>query len=105
MRETTTVQVCANSHIAIKGELNFMTVRHVLKHLEQSILRLKAVGQIDLQAVTQVDSAGLALLIHLLRFAKYQHKTINFENIPQRLHAISTISGVDRLLFTNEERA
>jgi phospholipid transport system transporter-binding protein len=54
--------------------------------------------EIDLQHVTQADSAGLALLVDWMRAAKKAKKSIAFKHLPQQMDAIAKASGLDELL-------
>ncbi|MFU8797139.1 MAG: STAS domain-containing protein [Gammaproteobacteria bacterium] len=55
-------------------------------------------GIIDLQQVTRADSAGVALLIEWIRFAKQQNRSIQFEHLPEQLLTLMRVSGLDILL-------
>lgn len=81
----------------LTGELTFATVNALLEQapaLFDNHHKLK----IDLTNVTRSDSAGLALLIDWMRFAKTNNKEIMFYNIPSQMTAIANASGVDELL-------
>ncbi|GLQ00219.1 hypothetical protein GCM10007891_20720 [Methylophaga thalassica] len=54
--------------------------------------------EIDLQHVTQADSAGLALLVDWMRAAKKAKKSIAFKHLPEQMDAIAKASGLDELL-------
>jgi phospholipid transport system transporter-binding protein len=54
--------------------------------------------EIDLQHVTQADSAGLALLVDWMRAAKKAKKSIAFKHLPEQMNAIAKASGLDELL-------
>jgi phospholipid transport system transporter-binding protein len=54
--------------------------------------------EIDLQHVTQADSAGLALLVDWMRAAKKAKKSIAFKHLPEQMNAIAKASGLDDLL-------
>lgn len=87
----------ATNIIRLSGELSFSTVNQVLKQSEilfEPIVDL----DIDLAEVNRSDSAGLALLVHWIRFAKRKNKKIVFHNIPAQMLAIADASGLDELL-------
>ncbi|MBF6309145.1 STAS domain-containing protein, partial [Nocardia farcinica] len=52
----------------------------------------------DLQAVTRSDSAGLALLVEWMQFARQQDRKLSFRNLPDQLRDIARISGLEDLL-------
>lgn len=54
--------------------------------------------EIDLQHVTQADSAGLALLLDWMRTAQKAKKPISFKHLPEQMNAIAKASGLDELL-------
>ncbi len=68
--------------------------------LEQSTIMFESITDldIDLAEVSHSDSAGLALLIHWIRFAKQTNKKIVFHNIPAQMMAIADVSGLNELL-------
>lgn len=53
---------------------------------------------VNLQGVTGVDSAGLALLLEWLRVARADRRAMTFTALPEKLLAIARLSGVDGLL-------
>ncbi len=74
------------------GELNFNTVGNLL-----TICRKANLPQtVDLHSVTLADSAGLAFLIELIKWA--QPTPITFHNIPQQVLIIATVNDVQLLL-------
>jgi len=93
------VSIGGSNRIILTGWLNIITVNEVGQQIERIMQQLQSPISIDLQQLTQVDSAALALLIHCFRLAKRQHKSIHFENIPDNLLSIATISGLNGLLF------
>lgn len=98
-----TVSIDGVGRIILAGWLTFATVNGVKQQLERIIQQSKLPNRVDLQQISHADSAGLALLIHCLRLAKCQQKLVCFENIPDNLISITTISGLNGLLF-NEGR-
>jgi phospholipid transport system transporter-binding protein len=81
----------------LDGELNFDTVPSVwLRSLE--LFADTADLAVDLGGVTRSDSAGLALLIEWLRFARQQHKPIRFQNLPGQMRALIEVSGLEQVL-------
>ncbi len=53
---------------------------------------------IDLAAVTQVDSAGLGLVIEWLRLAHASGLTLGFVNIPARMQVLISVNGLQAAL-------
>jgi phospholipid transport system transporter-binding protein len=82
----------------IQGALTLGTAKEVLKQGQAWIKQLPADGQMDFSAVTQSDSAGIALLIAWARFAKQQHCVIQFVHLPTQLMTIAKLSSLDTIL-------
>ena len=100
--EAPRIEVKADGSISVSGELNHQTVPSLLKQSGELLFRGDGNPggdiAIDLSAVSRADSAGVALLIEWLRQAKRNNKTIRFSNMPEQMHEIATVSGVDKLL-------
>jgi len=79
----------------IEGELSFQTANDVLTEFLQK-RQVQTPKVIDLKAITRTDSAGLALLIELMR--QVPDNTLEFRNIPVQMLSIAKISGVEELL-------
>ena len=54
---------------------------------------------VDLSAVTESDSSGLALLLEWLRVTRKAGQHIQFDRIPEQITALARISEVDSLLL------
>jgi phospholipid transport system transporter-binding protein len=85
------------------GELTFDTVPDRWEE-SGSLFDDSAAVVVDLAGVTRADSAGLALLVGLVRRAKQSGKSLTFRNIPDKLLAIARVTGVETLL-TGEQSA
>ena len=57
--------------------------------------------EINLAAVTDCDSAGLACIIELLREAKAQQIQLQFNYAPQQMRDLSLVNGLDPILNLN----
>jgi phospholipid transport system transporter-binding protein len=86
-----------DGHWLLSGELGFDTVPGLLASADRSIRGAGAV-EVDLTAVTRVDSAGLALLIEWTRASARAGRTIRFTNVPAQLLSIAQVSGLDDIL-------
>jgi phospholipid transport system transporter-binding protein len=75
----------------------------------QSVAALRAVGlqafaassgaiTLDLSALTRVDSAGLALLIDWLAWARSSSRELKFIALPDSLRALARLSDVEPFL-------
>jgi phospholipid transport system transporter-binding protein len=54
---------------------------------------------VDCSAVTASDSAGLAVLIEWLAWARRGGRELRYDGVPEAICAIARISEVDGLLF------
>ena len=57
---------------------------------------------IDLQQVTQADSAGLALLIEWLRQARKANVSLSFSNIPPQMLVLIRVNGLQDTLINGQ---
>lgn len=98
MRDTATIQ-WQNGSFVIAGELNFKTVA-LLWEKSLPLIDQHSSIQFDLSKVEVSNSAGLALILAWIRYAKQCRKSILFHHIPTQLHSIIAVSGVGQLLST-----
>jgi len=84
------------SRMALSGPVTLANVAAVLeegrRHVEEGV------ESIDLQGVTEMDSALLALLLAWQREAKSRERSLTLANPPQALSTIARLYGVDTLL-------
>ena len=55
-------------------------------------------ASLAIDEVKYADSAGLALLVQILRYAQKKNKKAYFLHIPLQLMAIAKVSGIDKIL-------
>lgn len=85
--------------LVLSGLLTSRTLVSLIQPVEARINSMSSDHcKVDLSGVTQVDNAGLALLIHILRLSKDKHKSVEFYQPPDQLRAIASITCVDKLL-------
>jgi phospholipid transport system transporter-binding protein len=80
----------------LQGELTFTTVSDVLAMVKQRQQQSGFPQVIDLSQVKHTDSAGVALLLEILRLS--QDKPPVFQQIPEQMRNIAQVSGVDGFL-------
>lgn len=87
------------SQWTLSGNLDFDSVP---KLLGESASLFKADGEeaihVDLAAVSQVNSGGVALLLQWLRDAKAAKREIHYQNAPEQLRALAKFGGVADIL-------
>ena len=86
---------------AISGELTFSTVPK-LEHAGLGVIG-NGLVQLDLAGITRVDSAGIALLIGLIRTVRELGGDVTLLHAPSQLMAIATVSGLEAVLPFAEE--
>lgn len=78
----------------IDGNLTFATID---KKTVKSLGFIASAQQviIDLSRVTNIDSAGLALIIEWLKYARLNDVQLLLDNTPEQLIKLATLSGFD----------
>jgi phospholipid transport system transporter-binding protein len=84
----------------VSGVLNAATVVTLLRESHKSFVGVSRM-EVDLGAVTESDSAGLALLLEWLRVGREAKQQVHYTNIPGQISALARISEVDDLLTAN----
>lgn len=90
-------QPAGEDRFVVTGALSFETVPTVWEQ-SRSALEGAAGPVIDLGGVTEIDSAGLALVIEWLRTARTTGRRLIFTGVPDKLHALARISEVEAFL-------
>ncbi len=54
--------------------------------------------EVDLKGVTRADSAGLALLVELMRGSSRNDRRIAFNHVPAQLLSIARVCGLEEIL-------
>jgi phospholipid transport system transporter-binding protein len=86
-------------HVIVTGELTFATARDA-RQIGTQVLESSHASNlvIDCAGVTRADSAGLAVLLDWLAWARRKSRPLALQNLPPALVAIAKISEVDGLL-------
>ncbi len=95
--EKATIYSAGAGRLGITGVLDFFSVPNIWQQSLQ-LIAAQAVIEIDLSTVTHCSSAGIALLIEWLRYAKRHNKTIHFSGIPAQTLSIAAATGLAQLL-------
>lgn len=84
----------------IKGDLTFSTINKTTMKVLNFRQRASIIN-IDLKQLGKIDSAGLALLIEWVKFARAYQTELRFEHIPAQLSALAKLSEISEIeLFT-----
>lgn len=82
---------------AVTGDMSFDTVTALLN---EGLKRFEAHKEIviDMTDVARADSAGLALLLEWLSWARDNERALDYENLPAAILAVAKISDLDGLI-------
>ena len=87
---------------ALSGKLTFSTVNTVLaensKVFDRNASEENESLSIDLSGVELVDSAGLALLVELIKRAKRSNVTISFSNASAQMQVLVKVNGLESII-------
>jgi phospholipid transport system transporter-binding protein len=75
------------------GALTFDDATAVLEAAKA--LPLPASGRVDMSGLAHADSAGLAVLLELMRRAKGEGRTLGFEGMPPVLTSLARVYGME----------
>jgi phospholipid transport system transporter-binding protein len=78
------------------GSLTFEDAADVFEAAR--LLPLPTTGVVDLAGLAQADSSALAVMLALKRRAAVEGVTLAFVSVPQGLHALAQVYGVEELL-------
>ena len=95
--ETAHVEDLGGGAFAIRGNLTFGTIATLLAESKTLFAAYQRI-EISMSNVQQADSAGLALLLEWLSWARGYNRNIVYQNIPDQILAIAQISDVTELL-------
>jgi len=86
---------------ALHGDLTFATATEALEE-SKDLFADHARIELDMSDVSEGDSAGLALLLEWVNWARNYVREIRYINIPPEIIAIAQISEVDDMLTKGE---
>jgi len=81
----------------LRGDVSFQTAEDILRSSEKLFAGIANVD-VDLSAVEQTDSSGLALLLEWMSRAAGAEAEIRFSNIPEKIQAIAVTAEISELL-------
>jgi phospholipid transport system transporter-binding protein len=83
----------ADGTVAVSGALTFETVPEYFA-ASNGWLGGSGALTVDLQGVTRVDSAGVALLLEWLARARAANRALAFVNLPEQVQHMIRVSGL-----------
>ena len=91
------IQDLGEGRFAVHGVLGFEPVTKVLE-VGKTMFGEYSIIEVDFSKVERSDSAGLALLIEWVNWAKHYVREITYKNLPKQVSAIAEISEVGWML-------
>ena len=81
--------------VEVSGRLTFQTVP---EYVARNGVLDEGAGPItvDMENVTQVDSAGVALMLEWMEQARTRERELRFINLNQQLRNLISVSGLDK---------
>lgn len=86
---------------AILGDLSFQTAVSALE-ASKPLFADHSTIELDLAGVQRADSAGLALMLEWVNWARNSAREVKFRNIPAQIISIAQISEVEDMLYRAE---
>ncbi|MDH5516637.1 MAG: STAS domain-containing protein [Gammaproteobacteria bacterium] len=90
-----TVDAGKDGEVRIEGVLDFNTV-NLVKKQTIGLFNDSSDIQFDLSAVSQSNSAALALLLEWLKAAQKNHISLSFSNLPDHLRQLASVYGIEQ---------
>lgn len=96
-------QALGDGRFTLTGTMGFATVTRILERSKELFDDLPVI-ELDLSGVTSGDSAGMALLLEWINWARAYQREIRYIGVPAQIRAIARISEVEDLLQCGERR-
>ena len=90
------------STLALSGKLDRETLLALWHQRETA---MAGIDTIDVAALDRVDSAGLALLVHLREIVRAQGSTPCFSGITEKLQSLITLYNLQQIIVSAEQTA
>lgn len=81
--------------LCLSGELERETLLPLWQQRDELMQQAEV---IDVSKLDRVDSAGLALLVHLRQIAMQRGKAPQFTGIPDKLHSLITLYNLQEII-------
>jgi phospholipid transport system transporter-binding protein len=90
-------QAEGNGKFLLQGKLDFESVPAALDESVRLFGDMPSI-ELDCSGVIATDSAGLALLVEWVGWAKREHRRLDFKHLPKQVLALARISDVEKML-------
>ena len=94
-------EALGGGRFAIRGAFGFTTVTAILERSEE-LFEDVSVIKVDFSGVSEADSAGLALMLEWVSWARAARREMRFFDIPSQIQAVARISEVEEFLHAAE---
>ena len=96
-KEGVHLEALGDGRFAVRSDLTFESATAILSQSKQLFADCQRIS-IDMSDVQDADSAGLALLLEWVSWARHNERKIEYENVPKQILAIAQISEVTEIL-------
>ncbi|MGR9036276.1 MAG: STAS domain-containing protein [Gammaproteobacteria bacterium] len=80
--------------IAVSGDMTFASIDKRTAKATAFLASAKEIT-IDMAGIASTDSAGLALMIEWLKYARSKRVQLRFQHVPEQLMTLAKLSGFD----------
>ena len=102
--QTFECEALGGGRFALRGVFGFTTVTAILERSHELFDDVSVI-KVDFSGVSEADSAGLALMLEWVSWARTARREMRFFDIPSQIQAVAQISEVDEFLHTAESLA
>lgn len=85
----------------LSGRLDRLTGKGLIEQGRRLIAKSDSQWSVDLSEVNHSSSVGIALLLDWLRYGKQKNISVEFLNVPQKMHDVIEFSGLNGLFKLN----
>jgi phospholipid transport system transporter-binding protein len=84
-----------SGHVAVDGDMTFSGIDKKISSAFEFLTPTKQVT-VDLSGVGNADSAGLALLIEWIKYARGKRVQLRIKNVPNQILNLAKLCGLDK---------
>lgn len=86
--------------IKLRGTLLRDAVLPLVRQLAPMLRKGQGDVMLDLDQVTTMDSAGLALLVEVVRQGRDMGRMVHVSALPEQIRPLAVLTGLDQILLT-----
>lgn len=99
IKTTASIAVVTDNRAKLAGDLTMHSVASILPQGTALLNQAKDTWLLDMTEVKQVSSAAVALLLEWLKIAEAHGKSLRLQGLPEHMHSIIAISGLETLFL------